>query len=506
MVSDNLLKQKAFDLLVNNSGYMVICLTSDASIIEFNQEAEYLYGQKATEVLNKNFFALCKAHNVTPPISDLSAILAGETIKDVVTTIHKNNNKIIIQWSISPIFDNTDVTHVLISGVNVTSYKLAIEKTVDLGNYLNNIINNIPHFIFWKDKNSVFLGCNKKFAESAGFQSSKDIIGKTDYEMPWAKEQSDIFIADDKNIMSTRTHKLNYEETQRQLDGTERTMLVSKVPTYNETNEVTGVLGIYTDITERKKMEADLKQANLKAEAANQIKTDFIHNMEHDIRTPFNGIWGIANILTAQETNPEKKELLNCITSCAKELLDYCNGILDFSQIESGSLPLLAKKFDIKKLVDDVIIMEMPASKYKRLDLVFEHSPDLPKLVIGDEYRLYRILLNLVSNAIKFTDTGYIKLTAKLAKKDNDQIIVKFLVQDTGIGIPKDKQDFIYESFARIAPAYKGVHKGMGLGLRIGKQFVQEMKGELDVISEAGKGSIFICTLPFKLPLTDDII
>ena len=228
--------------------------------------------------------------------------------------------------------------------------------------------------------------------------------------------------------------------------------------------------------------------------------------MEHDIRTPFNGVWGLANYLWQHETEEQKKEFLGDITNCAKELLDYCNGILDFSKIEQRSLPLLEKKFNSRKLLDSTMAIEMPPAKLKKLELTLDCDDKVPVVLVGDQYRLQRILINLVSNAVKFTQHGFVKLCVQLVKQlDDKNIIIRFIIEDSGIGIPQEKQDFIYEKFARVTPSNKGAYKGIGLGLRIVKQFIEEMGGEIDLRSEQGKGSTFICTLPFKLPLVSDM-
>ncbi len=304
-------------------------------------------------------------------------------------------------------------------------------------------------------------------------------------------------------------HRVKYlvrQHTTALPNGEKIIQLSSKIPLRDEKGNIIGVIGNTVDITALKKIETELREAKEKLEKANSIKTEFIRNMEHDIRTPFSGVWGITNVLWQRETEPEKKELLGDVTNCTKELLDYCNGILDYAKIEQGNLPLLEKKFNIHKLIDSVITIETPPAKYKKLNLTLEYDENLPIILVGDQYRLQRILINLVSNAIKFTQQGEVKLCVKLVKlQDNKNAIIRFIVEDTGIGIPQEKQDFIYEKFAKVIPSNKGTYKGIGLGLKIVKQFIEEMGGEIDLKSEPGQGSTFVCTLPFKLPLVSDI-
>jgi two-component system, OmpR family, aerobic respiration control sensor histidine kinase ArcB len=230
--------------------------------------------------------------------------------------------------------------------------------------------------------------------------------------------------------------------------------------------------------------------------------------MEHDIRTPFVGVYGMINLLAERETDSEKKSILSDVSLCAKELLDYCDSILDFSKIEAQSFPVVAKAFNLKKLVDSVMTIESIAAKHKKLNFSLNYDNELPPVVIGDPYRLKRILINLISNAIKFTKEGFVRLSASVSRQipETRNLIVNFSVSDSGIGIPKDKKELIYERFTRVVPSNKGLYKGQGLGLRIVKQFVDELDGDIHLKSEVGEGSTFTIFLALKIPLSDEII
>ena len=250
-------------------------------------------------------------------------------------------------------------------------------------------------------------------------------------------------------------------------------------------------------------LETKLHEAMEQAKQADKIKTEFVQNIQHSIRTPFNGVWGLASILYEQEADPQKKEYLSNITECAKELLDYCNVLLDFSKSDAGLLPVIAKKFNLKEVINKVVTKTKPAARCKGLRLVISFEENMPETVIGDDHRLHEILIHLVNNAIKFTDKGFISLTVKpIQKNKNQEIILQFIVKDSGLGIPEEKQQYVYEQFARLIPANKGTYKGLGLGLTIVKQFMQDLGGEIEVKSHLRKGSTFTCTIPFKMTLT----
>lgn len=366
------------------------------------------------------------------------------------------------------------------------------------------IIEKLPGNVWWKDKNLKYLGCNDRVINVLGLASRKDFIGKTDHQL-WDKEIADKLKEADLYVLKTG-ETLNLEEVIVESDGSHAIMLTNKSPLYDDKGNIIGIVGTSTNITDRKEAEAALVKAKEEAEAANASRTEFIRNMEHDIRTPFSGIYGMIKLLFTKEKDADKKEQLGMIMNSAKELLDFCNDILDISRTEFGVLPIIAKKFDLKALIQHVVIMEDAAAMLKQLTMTIDYPKDVPNVIVGDQHRVERVLLNLVGNAIKFTDKGYVKISVKIVRKIKDKnIILRIFVEDTGIGIPHDKQNIIYEKFTRISPSYKGLHKGTGLGLSLVKQLMEELDGELELHSELGKGSIFSCTIPFKLPLVDDL-
>ncbi|MCX7114748.1 MAG: HAMP domain-containing sensor histidine kinase [Gammaproteobacteria bacterium] len=270
-------------------------------------------------------------------------------------------------------------------------------------------------------------------------------------------------------------------------------------------NNTIGVLGISFDISDRKKIEMDLQQAKEKAEVANEAKSEFLRNMEHQLRTPFSGVYSLVQLMCESETDPEKKMLLEETYKSAKEFLDLLNNIINFSRDQVDTSAVLSKKFDLKVLVEKAVTMEHATATYKHLELTC-HYPSIPSIFVGDPYRIRRVILNLLSNAIKFTEKGRVELEVKLAKKIDDRhYILQLIVSDTGIGIPQDKQQLIYEKFYREHPANQNKYTGAGLGLYIVKELVDELEGEIEVVSSPGKGARFICTLPLTRPLIDEI-
>ena len=364
--------------------------------------------------------------------------------------------------------------------------------------YLEKIISLMPGHVYWLDRQNIYQGCNNNQAQAAQLPSRKEIIGKTNQDMIWRDEAS-MLDATNLEVMRTGT-AYSAEETASMARG-KGIYLSEKVPLYDQENKnVVGLLGISFDITERKRTEDALKIAKEKAEVANQVKTEFIRNMEHDIRTPISGIFGVANYLKNHQSNTSHQELLTDIEYAASELLDYLNNILEFSQMTQDLLPIVWKELYLKEIVDSILRMEVPAVKHKDLKIETQYSPNLPEVLIGDTFRVYRILLNLVSNAIKFTERGKITIDVQLTQQSGNEVILQLAVSDTGIGIPESQQLMIYDKLTRCCPANKGTYKGTGVGLWVVKQFVTELNGSVELDSTVGKGSVFTVTLPLQIP------
>ena len=374
------------------------------------------------------------------------------------------------------------------------------------------VLGSLPGSVYWKNKKGEYLGRNKYSQEkmvSVNLENAPigiekdDIIGKTDYDL-FPKETADRYRKHDLEVIRT-SKEITIEEPVTLPNGKTLVQLSTKRPLLNSLGKIIGVIGNTVDITYQKEIENSLRKAKELAEEAVITKTNFIRNMEHDIRTPFNGIWGLSNYLFTKETDKTKKELLGDITNSAKQLLDYCNGILDFARNENQSLPVVEKRFNLKELIDKIILTEKPAAIFKKIELKSKLGKNIPEILIGDPYRLLRILINLVSNSIKFTEKGHVFIKVKKISLKKNICILQFIVEDTGIGISKDKQDFIFEKFGRVEPANTGKYAGLGLGLKIVKQFVNEMDGEINLKSIIGKETLFACTFPFKIPLSEEL-
>jgi len=251
------------------------------------------------------------------------------------------------------------------------------------------------------------------------------------------------------------------------------------------------------DITAHKKLEAELEEAKRSAESANYSKSKFLAHMSHEIRTPMNGIIGFSDILMESNLTKEQKELLEVIKSSADALLEIINDILDISKVEANELILEEVCFDIEVLIHDICRLIKFKSDERKTEVIVDIG-EIPILLLGDPSRLRQIIVNLMGNACKFTESGEIILRVSLVNEEDKSVELKFAVEDTGIGIPKDKLNFIFNPFSQAESSTTRKFGGTGLGLTISQKLSKKMGGEIWVESKEGEGSCFYFTAKFK--------
>lgn len=381
---------------------------------------------------------------------------------------------------------------------------------------LQTVIDTVPIRVFWKDRESRYLGCNPAFAADAGKSDPQELVGRTDHEMGW-QEQAERYRGDDRHVMETGIASIDYEEPQTTPDGGEIWLRTSKVPLRDRGGWIVGVLGVYEDITARKRNDAELRQYRLHleelvaertrqladakeaAETANVAKSAFLTNMSHEIRTPLNAILGMAHLVRRSGVSPQQNDRLTKLEGAGEHLLRVINAILDLSKIEAGKFELHHTEIDFGRLLQNVSTLIQGSLRAKPIELLIEQElPDFA--LLGDETRLQQALLNFASNAVKFTESGTIMLRIRATNQRDEQVEVRFEVSDTGIGIAPDILTKLFSAFEQADNSNTRKYGGTGLGLAITRKLAGLMGGEAGANSIPGVGSTFWFTAILDKP------
>ena len=277
------------------------------------------------------------------------------------------------------------------------------------------------------------------------------------------------------------------------------------VPFFNDKGKPIQYIAIRADITEKKKVEADLIAAKKIAENSVKIKEEFLRNMSHEIRTPMNSIIGFTDLLLETKLNPDQNEFLGRIKKSSSTLLVLTNDILDSSKLESGKLIFESIDFDLIELIDQVIKMIEHKAKKKGIELSLFIDSKCPRYINGDPTRLNQVLLNLINNSVKFTEEGEVNMYVKHKIENDDSINIIFKIEDTGIGMSEKAQKIIFERFTQARSDTTRKYGGSGLGLAIVKMIVDQRKGEIHLDSTLGKGTTFTITIPFNKCIQEQV-
>jgi PAS domain S-box-containing protein len=501
-----------FEFLIDSSEDAIFENNFDGTILYWNKGAEQIYGYQAKEIVGKSIYITVPSSLHKDLAQNYEKIRTGKSV-DYYETVRLRKDGVLINVSVkvSPIC-NAQGRIIAASAIvrDITRQK-QIEEAIRLSEEKNRaIINNVGEAIIMVGENYRIETFNPA-AERIFAYNSLEVIGKN---MNVLFPASSIFGVDDfiyTNFLS-RQGTMSGESQEifaRRKDGSLFPVMIS----FSEMNlgDTRKFVGIIRDITEFKRVVEVMEQALEAAEAANKAKSEFLASMSHEIRTPMNAILGMAELLSETSLNEEQKKYVEVFRSAGNNLLSIINDILDISKVETGQVELEKVSFNLQHLVEKTGEVLAIRAHQKNIELIIRFMPGVPVNLIGDSQRLRQILVNLIGNAIKFTHQGEIVITIARQSRDRGEIDsaenncqLTFSVADTGIGIPPDKLDVIFDRFTQVDTSRTGIYGGTGLGLTISKRLVLLMGGNIWVESEFGKGSVFTFSIPFALDSSQD--
>ncbi|MCA9130623.1 MAG: PAS domain-containing protein [Planctomycetales bacterium] len=399
-----------------------------------------------------------------------------------------------------PIWDaDGNVSGVQILFWDATERKATEQELERERSLLHALLDNVPDSIYFKDLDSRFVRISRGMARKFNLASTDVAIGRTDADV-FTSEHAAQAREDELRIIQTGEPMVGMVERETWPDRTDTWCSTTKLPLKDSDGKIVGTFGISRDVTELIQVEQQLREARDQADKASQAKSEFLANMSHEIRTPMNGIIGMAELLGHTQLNDAQRSFLDMIAQSAQSLLRIINDILDFSKIEAGKLEIETVPFDLRKCISHAAKGLAVRAASKSVELILEIAADVPDCLVGDADRLRQILINLVGNAIKFTDQGTITIRVAVANgpPTETEYTLHFSVTDTGIGIAKNKQEAIFEAFSQADVSTTRQYGGTGLGLSISSQLVQMMGGRIWLNSQLGVGSAFhfTCRMP----------
>jgi PAS domain S-box-containing protein len=422
----------------------------------------------------------------------LERALTGERFSTEYVTEMGPDDVRTADLSLTPIRAGGEVVGVAVLSRDITAYKRSLEALRKSQRFLDSVLDNIPSMVYMKEASTLrFVRINRAGEEALG-ESRDYVLGRSDDDF-FPSRRAEVLKASDRAALAREA--VTFEElTLPTRHRGRRTFAVKKLP-ITEDGALRYLLGIAEDITDRKLAEATLEAARSAADAASRAKSEFLANMSHEIRTPLHGVLGMTALLLDTDLTPGQREQLQTIHSSGLALLEIINDILDFSKIDAGKLTLEEIDFDPRALVHDALEVVSVKAQQKRLTLTAEVEGSLPAALRGDPGRLRQILLNLLSNGVKFTPAGEVALRLETAPSSGDGVTLRCTIRDTGVGIPADAQARLFESFTQFDSSTTRRYGGTGLGLAISRRLVQMMGGEIGVTSQPGVGSTFWFTV-----------
>jgi polar amino acid transport system substrate-binding protein len=493
------------NLILENATDGILTIDDQQKIVRFNPSCEAIWGYSADEVLGQEITMLIpeyarkdhlkNVHRFRDSkiqgihMEDRGLKLFGLTREGVVFPAEVGISMSEVDGEMFYSAFVKDITQRQKAEKEILEAKATADKALGELESVSSII------LRWRPDLNV-VSVNQYGLDFFGY-SREEVEGKPIYEslLPNTGETREVlertskFLIEDPDkigpSLNENTHK----------DGRRSWVSWSNKPILDEEGNLSEILSIGQDMTEQKALEANLAEAKEAAEAATKAKGDFLANMSHEIRTPMNAIMGLSDLCLRTDLSAKQEDYLEKIYGSAESLLGIINDILDFSKIEAGRLDMESIEFEIDQVLENLATVANVKTQEKGLELLFKRDPHVPTVLIGDPLRLGQVLINLTNNAVKFTEKGEIVVDIELFEKSEAEATIEIAVRDTGIGMNKEQQGKLFQSFSQADTSTTRKYGGTGLGLAISKQLVEMMGGEISVDSEPGVGSTFKFTV-----------
>ncbi|MBC8342506.1 MAG: PAS domain S-box protein [Bacteroidetes bacterium] len=485
--------------LYENAPDMYITVNAKTTLIDFcNKTLTKILGYSKKEIIGRPVFEIYHPDCLEEVKKNFRiSVKKGELHYRELQLQRKNGSKLDVSQNASYV-RGKDGTVLYCRYIlrDITKRKAAEEKLVLSEERFRSMFEQMLDGIYRSTPNGKFIEINPAFVKMLGYSSKKEMMG-----IDIRKEL--YFSAEDRKSLVLDTGKEEFEVfVMRRKDGS--LIWVEDHCRYvrDEQGNILYHEGIIRDVTERKKNIEELQKAKEKAEESDKLKSAFLANMSHEIRTPMNGILGFSSLLDEPGLGSENQKLyISLIQKSSARMLNIITDIIDISKIESGQMEIYSHETNINKMTENVFTLFNPDAGKKRIKLSCKNSvPTTEANTVTDQNKLYSILTNLVQNAMKYTDKGSVEFG--YVKKDET---FEFFVKDTGIGIPKDRQEAIFERFIQADIVDVQARQGAGLGLSIAKAYVEMLGGKIWVVSEVGKGSTFYFTIPYITELKETV-
>ena len=425
-----------------------------------------------------------------------SRLDGGDVLAYEAEYLARDGRRIPVEIRSGLIFREGEPVGVLGIARDITERKRAEKLYREQEELIRNVLDTDPNLISVKDREGRFVLVNRAVARLNG-RTVEEMIGRLESDFNPNAGQVEELQRQDREVIDTLQEKVVREEQRTTRFGQTLWLQTVKRPLISSDGNAYHVLGVSTDITERRRTEEELERTKLAAEAASRAKSEFLANMSHEIRTPMNGVIGMANLLLDTPLTPEQRNYAETARISAESLLTIINDVLDFSKIEAGKLQFETADFDLREVVDASLeVLSEPAAR-KGLEMGALVPQHLPCSLRGDPGRLRQVLLNLAGNAVKFTDTGDVFLSVSLVEEGQNEVKLRFDISDTGIGIEPAVLARLFQPFSQGDDKTARKYGGTGLGLAISKQIVGLMQGEIGAQSRRGAGSTFWFTARF---------